>query len=401
MPTFEYSARDELGQVQTGVVDAASATIVVAQLRDRGWIVINVGEESAADRRPQRRLWSRLLGPRNVQVELSFRQLAVMLRGGISLLSGMQTIATQSDSRAVQACYEELIYEVEQGRSLSDALESMSAFPEFAVRLTRVGERTGVLETVLVRAADMMRSRRQTVREILTALTYPVIVIVAAGGATIYMVTTLIPKLTALLEGLGKPLPPITQSLVDISDFALAWGATVGFASLFAAICFIAVYLTRGGRLFFDRLALRIPIVGRIFQLSGTLTFSQTLGGLLQSGVPMLDALVTVQQMHSNEYFASLVQRARDAIIRGNNLADALRVRNAFMPLLATMTAVGEESGNLDEVLAEVTEFHQSRLSSLIQTLSAWITPAIIVLVGGVVGYVYIAFFLGMFAIAS
>lgn len=401
MPTFEYSARDDQGQVQVGVVDAASAAIVASQLRDRGWIVVNVAEESIAERRPQRGLWSRLLGPRNVQVELSLRQLAVMLRGGISLLSGMQTIATQSDSRAVQICYEELIDEVEQGRPLSDALESIAAFPNFAVRLTRVGERTGVLETVLVRAADMMRSRRQTVREILTALTYPVIVIVAAGGATIYMVTTLIPKLTALLEGLGKPLPPITQSLVDISNFALAWGSTVAITSLFAAACFIAVYLTRGGRLFFDRLALRIPIVGRIFQLSGTLTFSQTLGGLLQSGVPMLDALVTVQQMHSNEYFASLVQRARDAIIRGNNLADSLRVRNAFMPLLATMTAVGEESGNLDEVLAEVTEFHQSRLSSLIQTLSAWITPAIIVVVGGIVGYVYIAFFLGMFAIAT
>ncbi len=401
MPSFAFSARDANGQPQTGTMDAGSAAMVASQLRERGWLVLKIWQEQEAAAADKARGWlDGLLGPRGVQVELSLRQLAVMLRGGISLLAAMETIASQSDNKAIRNTYNQLIDQVQQGRALSDALEDQPGFPSFLVRLVRVGERTGIQETVLVRGANMMRARRDTLRDIAAALTYPLIVILAAGGATLYMVTTLIPKLTKLLEGLGKPLPPITQSLVTVSNFFQTWGPTMFLAVGVATIAFIIIYMSQTGRIAIDRWALRIPIIGRIFRLSGTLTFSQTLGALVSSGVTVLDSLVTVQQMHSNQYFAEIVQRSRDAIIRGNNLADTLRVKNAYMPLLATMTAVGEESGNLDEVLDEVSQFHTSQLGALIKTLSAWVTPAIIVVVGSIVGYVYIAFFLGMFAIA-
>lgn len=401
MASFVFRARDDSGQTQTGVIDAPSPSFVASQLRDRGWVVINVNEQAdTAATGINKGRFGALFGPRSIHLELSLRQLAVMMRGGISLLSGMQTIATQSDSKAIRVVYEGLIDEVQQGLAFSDALASHPSFPNFVVRLVRVGERTGILESVLVRGADMIRTRRDTIREILTALTYPLIVLFAAGGATLYMITSLIPKLTKLLEGLGKPLPKVTQSLVTVSNFFQSWGPTVLAIVCFAVIAFIITYMTTNGRLLIDRWALRIPIVGRIFRLSGTLTFSQTLGTLLQSGVTVLDSLVTVQQMHSNAFFARIVQGCRDAIIRGNNLADSLRGKHAFMPLLATMTAVGEESGTLDEVLEQVSEFHQSQLSAMIKLLSAWVTPTIIIVVGSIVGYVYIAFFLGMFAIA-
>ncbi|MBM84788.1 MAG: hypothetical protein CMM47_02045 [Rhodospirillaceae bacterium] len=402
MPSFIFTARDNAGQPQTGVIEAASATMVQAQLRERGWIVVRINQQAEITVVSPPRNWvTNLLGPRSVDIELSLRQLAVMLRGGISLLSAMQTIATQSDSKTIRSTYGELVDQVQQGRSFSDSLETQPGFPRFLIRLVRVGERTGIQETVLVRAADMIRTRRDTVREIATALTYPIIVLIAAGSATAYMITSLIPKLSRILQSLGKPLPPITESLVKISSFFHAWGTSI-LAILGAAIVlFIVSYMSSGGRLFIDRWSLRLPLIGKIFRLSGTLAFSQTLGGLTQSGVTVLDSLVTVQQMHSNMYFSQIVQRSRDAIIRGNNLADTLRDRHAYMPLLATMAAVGEESGNLDDVMEQVSEFHQSQLSSMIKTLSAWITPAIIVVVGSIVGYVYIAFFLGMFAVAG
>ncbi len=401
MAAFIFSARDSTGQTQTGVIEAGSASLVASQLRDRGWLVLKIAQQTQDVSQAAARQWlAGMLGPRSIYVELSLRQLAVMLRGGISLLAAMQTIATQSESRAIRAVYNNLIDAVQQGVSLSEALATQPGFPDYLVRLVRVGERTGIQETVLVRGADMMRTRRETIREIATALTYPLIVLLTAGGATLYMVTTLIPKLTKLLEGLGKPLPPMTQSLVTVSNFFQTWGTTIMVGVGAAVIAFIVTYMSAAGRLFVDRWALRIPIIGKILRLSGTLTFSQTLGMLVSSGVTVLDSLVTVQQMHSNRYFAQIVQRSRDAIIRGNNLADTLRLRGAFMPLLATMTAVGEESGNLDEVLEQVSEFHTAQLKAMIKTLSAWVTPAIIVVVGSVVGYVYIAFFLGMFSIA-
>ncbi|MGI9468637.1 MAG: type II secretion system F family protein [Rubripirellula sp.] len=401
MTTFAFTARDNEGQAQQGLIEADTAARVTAQLRDRGWLVLNVREQIDTNASTKSSLAGALMTPRGIQVELSLRQLAVMLRGGISLLAAMQTIATQSDNRQIRSAYNDLIEKVQQGITFSDALESQPGFPNFLIRLVRVGERTGIQETVLVQAADMMHSRRETVREIAAALTYPAIVLVAAGGASLYMITSLIPKLSKLLEGLGKPLPPITQSLVTASNFVEAWGPLALLVLIAIAVSIIITYLSPTGRLAIDRFVLRIPVIGKIFRLSGTLTFSQTLSSLVSSGVTVLDALVTVQQMHANSYLANIVQRSRDSIIRGNNLADTLREKRAYMPLLATMTAVGEQSGNLDEVLEEVTTFHRSQLSGMISTLSAWVTPVIILVVGSIVGYVYIAFFLGMFAIAG
>lgn len=402
MPSFTFSARDNTGQAQTGVIEASSPAVVQSQLRDRGWIVIRINQQAEnVVASPPRNWENNLLGPRSVDVELSLRQLAVMLKGGISLLSAMQTIATQSESKAIRLAYDQLVDQVQQGRSFSDSLETQPGFPSFLIRLVRVGERTGIQETVLVRSADMIRMRRDTVREVATALTYPFLVLIAAGGATAYMITSLIPKLSRILQSLGKPLPPMTKSLLTISDFFQSWGTSIMAILGTAMVLFIVAYMSSGGRLFIDQWSLRIPLVGKILRLSGTLAFSQTLGTLTHSGVTVLDSLITVQEVHSNTYFSQIVRRSRDAIIRGNNLADTLRDRYAYMPLLATMAAVGEESGNLDDVMEQVSEFHQSQLTSMIKTLSAWITPTIIVVVGSIVGYVYIAFFLGMFAVAG
>ena len=402
MATFAYTARDESGQTQAGTTDAVAASMVVAQLRDRGWTVLNIertdGQAGEGLLSSFRKSFNQ---PRGIKVELSLRQLAVMLRGGISLLGAMQTIATQSDSRGVRLSYEQMIAEIEQGKNFSEALEAQSGFPELLVRLVRVGERTGLQEQVLVQAANIMRDRRKVLREILTALSYPAIVFIAAIGAAIFMMTTLIPKLVSLLDGLGKPLPPITRSLVVTAKFFEEWAPTMLLGLFITGIIVTALYLTPTSRLVMDRWVLRVPVIGKIFRLSGTLTFSQTLGTLVQSGVTVLDGLTTVKQMHANTYFALIAQNSRDSVIRGNNLADSLRQKGGYMSLLGTMTAVGEQSGTLDEVLEEVTNFHRAQLSGMIAFLSATITPAIIVAVGSVVGYIYIAFFVGMFAVAG
>lgn len=403
MPTFNFVARDDAGQTRTGTIEAASASVVASQLRTRGWIVVTLEEQFAdlVDDADRSALLRGLFAPRGVAVELSLRQLAVMLRGGVSLLSAMQTIATQSDSRAIRRSYASLIETVQAGRPLSEAIESQIGFPDFIAQLVRVGEQTGIQETVLVRAADMMRTRRETVREIGTALLYPLLVLSSALLATGFIATNLLPKLTALLESLGRPLPAITQSLITATNFFNEWIAQIVLVMILLAIAISLTWVSPSGRMLIERLSLRIPVIGRIFRISGTLTFSQSLSVLLRSGVSVLEALITVQEMHSSSYFASIVQRCRDAVIRGQDLANTLRVPGAFMPLLATMTAVGEESGTLDEVLNEVSDFHRSQLSSMIKTLSALVTPVIILVVGSVVGYVYIAFFVGLFSVAG
>ncbi|MAI35864.1 MAG: type II secretion system F family protein [Rubripirellula sp.] len=403
MPTFAFVARDDAGQTRSGAIEAATAALVATQLRTRGWIVVTLEQEDTGTSNKGLGAGSlkNLFAPRSVQVELSLRQLAVMLRGGISLLSAMQTIATQSDNRAIRRAYSALIKTVQAGQPLSQAVEAQRGFPDFLAQLVRVGEQTGIQETVLVRAADMMRTRRETLREVATALLYPLLVLLAAVAATGFIVTNLLPKLASLLESLGKPLPAITQSLITTSNFVNEWTMQIFIAIIVSAIGFLLTWLSPAGRIWVERSSLRIPIIGKLFRISGTLTFSQTLGVLVGSGVSVLESLITVQEMHTSTYFASIVQRSRDAIIRGQNLADTLRVPGAYMPLLATMTAVGEQSGTLDEVLEEVSNFQRAQLSAMIKTLGALVTPAIIVVVGAIVGYVYVAFFVGMFSVAG
>jgi type IV pilus assembly protein PilC len=404
MASFIYNARDPNGQSQTGLIEAANTGLALSQLRDRGWLVVSLNEELEEEDQSSGRSKMGIqgfLGPRNVQVELSLRQLAVMLRGGISLLAAMQKICEQSDSRAIRIVYSDLIDEVQRGLSFSEALESQPGFPAFVTRLVGVGERTGIQEDVLVQGADMMKSRREMVMDVVSALAYPFLIVVFISMAALYIVTTLIPKLTALLAGLGKELPPITASLVTASNYLQEWGPTILSAVGLFTVGFVVAWFTPQSRLLIDAFALRIPLLGKIFRLTGTLTFSQTMGTLLGSGVTVLDSLVTTQQMHTNTYLISIVQRSRDAIIRGNSLADSLRENWGYMPLLSTMVAVGEESGTLDEVLEEVSEFHKARLERLMKLFSAIITTGVIVCAGLLVAYVYIAFFVGMFAIAG
>ncbi len=403
MPTFAFVARDDAGQTRRGALEAANAAIVATQLRTRGWIVVTLEEQNsdARDRGTGAGSFKNLLAPRSTQVELSLRQLAVMLRGGISLLSAMQTIASQSDKRSIRRSYTEMIETVQSGQPFSQAIESQPGFPDFLAQLVRIGEQTGIQETVLVRAADMIRTRRETLREIGTALLYPLLVLLAAVAATGFIVTSLLPKLTDLLEALNRPLPAITQSLITTSNFVNEWITQIVIVFVLSTLAIVLTWLSPAGRMWIERVSLRIPVIGKLFRISGTLTFSQTLGALVGSGVSVLESLITVQEMHSSTYFASIVQRARDAIIRGQNLADTLRVPGAYMPLLATMTAVGEASGTIDEVLEEVSNFQRAQLSAMIKTLGALVTPVIIVVVGSIVGYVYIAFFVGMFAVAG
>ncbi|MEC9094722.1 MAG: type II secretion system F family protein, partial [Planctomycetota bacterium] len=164
---------------------------------------------------------------------------------------------------------------------------------------------------------------------------------------------------------------------------------------------FIVFYLSTPGRLAIDRLALRIPIIGKIFRLAGTVTFAQSLSVLLRSGISVIEGLLTVEQMHYNQFLAGCVRNSRENVTQGRSLASALSNSQGYMPLLPNMTAVGEQVGNLDEVMDEVATFHDEQLKTMIKSLSAWVTPATTIIVGSIVGYVYIAFFLALFAVAS
>lgn len=400
MPTFAFDARNDRGRPQSGREEAPSAAALAATLRGRGWLVLSLREVSVGDAGisldPRR-----LLRIRSVDVEFALQQIAVMLRSGMTLLSSLRTSAEQARRYKMRAALNSIADRIQQGSTFTEALAAHRGFPHLVVQLAKVGEQTGTLEVVLTRAAEALERKRLLVTQLVTALFYPLIVFVSAISVAGVLVFYVIPKLQVLLNALGRKLPPLTQNLIDVTHFLNTYLRPIGIGllALFAGI--IALYLWPPGRLFLDRNVLRVPLLGYLLRLAATVQFSHGLAILLRSGVTLVEALKTVAELHRNKFIGGLVSAAREEVIRGGSLAPALGTPGGFLPMLSKMTAVGEASGTLDDVLDEVARFHEGQLQATIRRLSVIIEPVIILVVGGIVGFVYIAFFMAIYSTAG
>ena len=327
--------------------------------------------------------------------------MAVMLRSGLTLLASLKTIAEYSRSRAMRHIWEDVAEKIQSGASLADAMAEQRCFSHMVIELVRVGEQTGILEQVVTRAGEAMERRRMLRNQLLTALFYPTLVFLLAIGVAVFMIVSLIPKLQVFLSAIGRKLPPLTQRLLDVSAFVQAHGLpiVIGLLALTAGV--IALYLLPASRLIMDRMILRLPVLGFLLRLSATVQFAHGLAVLLNSGITLVNGLQTVERQQRNRWAAGRIAYARQSVLRGGGLAEPLAVPGVFMPMLSRMVAVGESAGTLDEVLAEVAKFHENRLQSTIRLLSTIIEPVIVVAVGGIVGFVYISFFLALFAAAG
>jgi len=404
MPVYEFRAKSGAGVLEAGTREAASEAALVGELRGRGLFPLEVRPAAAAGvagglGAPS--LAERLLPPRSLDVELSLRQIAFMLRSGLPLLGALRTCARQSERPSMGRVWGRVAERIQEGASFQEALSEHRCFPRLALTMVGVGEETGVLDEVLVRASVTLERRRELQASVLTALTYPSIVVVLAVGVVAYIMVSLIPKLRVFLSGFGRKLPPLTQLLVDISTAVHAHAIEGAIALAIGVGAVAAVHAWPPGRLVIDRALLRIPIVGRILRIAATASFARTLGTLLQSGVLLTESLRTAEPLHANRHVAGVVAQARERVLEGSPIAEPLAQGGAFLPLLSSMVAVGEASGTLDDVLLEVATFHEQRLEAVIRRLSVILEPIVIIVVGGIVGFVYMAFFMAIYAIAG
>jgi len=402
MPVFTYLARDRSGQQRTATIESATRESAILALREQGLLPLKIEEakkESGAVK-------SFSLNPfayrafNSSDIEHEFHQIAVMLRSGISLLDALSL--TQKFCRVgARPTWERLAKRIQQGSSFKDALAEHKAFSEFTIQLIHVGEQTGHLGTVLDEAAKEVKSSRKLKKQIVTALRYPAFTLLFAVGLVIYMLTSIIPEIKKLLKIMGKPMPPVTQALIDTSDWVLANGLTIAVFLIAFIVVFIVLYHLPSSRWWIDKWALKLPLFGYVLRLSGTVLFSRAMGLLLRSGVVMVDALETMEKLHVNKYMASRIAFARSRVLQGSSLADPLETESGYMPLLLQMTRVGENSGMLDEILFEMTEYHDELLQQAIATLTGMIAPIMTIFVGGLVGFVYAAFLVAMFSAAG
>ena len=400
MPNYNYMARDRAGRILRGALIAESPNILRSTLQSLGMqlVSLDVRPEAMISWRAisQRCNPFRWLPPRSRDVEVALQQLAMMLRSGLDLLGALKTIKYQTSSPALARIMSQMIPEISRGQTLAAAMAQAAVFPPIAVQLVTVGEETGKLGQVLEQAAKHIAMRRTTVAEVRLALAYPVIVAVAAVAIAVYLVLAVIPELQKFLSSMGRKLPQMTQSLVDLSLWCQVNGATALVVLVSALVGLILVTQWPPGRMFIDACCLRLPIVGSILRLSGTATLAGSLAVMIRSGIKLVEALTITERLQANRVLAARVTAARQAVVRGEGFAQTLATPHGYVPMLASMLEVAQRTGQLEATLEDVAKYCQAELQAKIKRLSMLVEPAIIVFAGGIVGYVYMAFFMAL-----
>ena len=398
---FQATIKTTDGRRLTQTVDAADRVEALRQLHSGGAAVLSLAPTRTSGggwRLPDLRTFGK---PRTLDIEFGLRQLASMLKSGLSLLVALRTAAEQSGSRGGARVWNRIAGQIESGLTLHDAMRQQTCFDDYTLALVRVGEQTGELELTLRRAAEHLEQSREMRIMLVNALIYPVLVVVMTIGVVALMVVKVIPQIETFLSQANQSLPAITRWLLDFSNYVRGHIAPIAITLIAIPAVLFLIRRFPSGREQTDRAALYLPVSGRILRLSSTAVLARGLSILLESGVSLLDGLDTVSRLVRNLRLSKRLQAAKAAVISGESLAGALAAAPEFMPMLAKMTAVGESTGTLGGTLAEIADFHEMLLKNAIKRFGIIIEPVLIVLVGGIVGFVYTAFFMALFSIAT
>ena len=399
MSRFSYIARSESGSLTRGELVATSRMAAHAAINRLGSKPVSIAPITLGIpllSRLQSISWRDAFGVRSYDAELALQQLALMNRSGLGLIPSLQSVSQQTKSKVLKKIIGAMVDDLQNGKSLHFAMGKHRVFPRVLIRLIEVGEVTGKLADVMEQGANHMAQYRKRKIALITMLSYPLCVITAATAVSVYLVLVVIPKLQSFLTAMGRPLPAMTQSLLTFSQTMQSWAPMIVVAVLAFFGSVYTAYRQPRGRLLLDRWVLSIPILGSILRLSATITFSSTLDAMLRSGVSLLDALSAMETLHRNQHFALTVASIRQAVTRGQSLTAPLSRSKAYMPMLAQMMAIAEQTGKTTEILEQVTRFHEVQLQGTTKRLGSLIEPLLIVIIGGFVGYVYIAFFVAL-----
>jgi type IV pilus assembly protein PilC len=401
MPYFNYTIRDANGQTRSGKVEAPSAEELRKRLQAEGLQVIEITEDRKAPRVPAGGYGRVKLS----DLAIFARQFSTMLDAGVSLIRCLDVLQAQTSNARLRKILMDLSARVESGESLSRSMaRHPKAFSQLIIGLIRAGEVGGVLEESLQRISGFLEKDVELRRKIRSAMTYPVIVLLAAIGIVIFLVSWLVPQFVELFKELDiteDKMPAPTKFLVDLSAlFTQRWYVVIitVVAILIAYKLFVS---TRVGRRVADRVKLRVPVFGPLHHKIVMARFSRTMGTLLASGVPILQAMETVAGVVGNSIVSDAVIESRARIREGEKIADPLQRSKMFPPMVVHMVSVGEESGSLDHMLNKIADFYENEVEMTIASLTAAIEPVMIVLLGFIVGFIVISMFLPMIEVIS
>lgn len=398
MPQFQYTVRDNTGNVRTGTSDAESMDILKRRLSEQGFQVADVKQTARGKKKTEGGGFGKI---KLKDLSIFCRQFSTMIDAGVSLVRALDVLGEQTENPKLKRILREIQTEVESGQTLSKAMQRYPrVFNNLFIGLIRAGEVGGVLEEALQRLSHFLEKDMELKRKVKAALTYPAIVVVVAILIVLGLCTFIVPKFIELFRDLGvKELPWMTQFLVDFSDF-LKTRWYIGLAMIVIGWLAIKYFgTTRVGRRVIDRMKLKVPVFGKLGHRIALARFSRTLSTLLVSGVPILQALETVAGTVGNEIIAEAIMNARARIREGDKINEPLLKSKMFPPMVVHMISIGEESGALDQMLSKVAEFYEGEVESALASLTSAIEPIMIVFLGVCVGFIVIAMFLPLISV--
>ncbi len=399
MPKFKYSARNPRGEVVTGILDAENEKALVLKLRQQGLLITSTQE--VKDKVSLRRRFVKGVSGRD---RLLFtRQLATMVGANLPLDQCLDVLIQQSEEGPMRDVVTQVKQDVERGNTLSEALaKHPRVFSTLYVSMVKSGEASGNLDAILERLFGYLEKANVLIRRVKVALTYPAIVGAAAIVIVGVLIVFIIPKFAEIFAESEIPLPTLTKVLFGLGNFLLkniffililVIGTTGGLYHYFQN--------TEKGKWERDKLALRLPIIGSLLQKVALSRFTTTLGTLVASGVPILDALEIVSRTAGNRVIEKTLTESRERIRQGEKIGEVLKTSAVFPPLVTQMISVGEQAGALDKMLAKIGEFYDQEVDASVETLTSAIEPLLIIFLGFVVGSIVFAIFLPIFKMGS
>jgi general secretion pathway protein F len=398
VPLFEYTGLDSQGRKVSGRIDGTGRKLVTQQLREQGIFPTDLYEGTT----PQRnRRWADLLvrmQRSTAELSSATRQLATLLSAGLSLDSALGTVAEQTDQPLTARVLADVREEVIQGNPLHQGLAKHRAvFPDLYINMIQVGENSGTLDEALHRLADFLENQARTRSRIQAALAYPLLMSLVGSGVLAFLFVFVVPKITRMLQEMEMALPWPTLLLINLVDFLADWWWLLA-AGLAIIITLLQRYRsTEAGRLRTDQFLLKAPLFGRMLLLISTARFARTLGTLLQSGVPLLKALEIARNLLTNQVLSRAVATAMQRVQEGGSLAAAMRETAVFPPMLAQVTAAGEQSGKLEEMLFRVADTYEHQTDLSMTSMLSLLEPLMILFMGVVVGFAVLAILLPIF----
>lgn len=396
MANFAYSARTKTGAIEKGTLFAADRAAATASLSEKSLTPILVKEVAvASDGKPTGGFLARFkLGAKVKMADkvIFSRQFATMINAGVPIIQSLSILKEQTESKVLSGVIADLSKQVEGGSTLANALKQHpNVFNPIYVNMVRAGETGGILDQVLDRLATQQEKDAAIVSKLKGALTYPALLFSVAIGVFFLMMTVIVPKLTSVFAQSGTKLPIYTEILMAISKFLVQYAFFIIAAVVVGIIVFKRYISTPAGKRWLDYTLIKMPIFGPILMKVNVARFSRTFSSLMSSGISVLDAINATRDAIGSTVYKDLLEETAKQVKNGRPMSEPIRASKYFPPIVGMMISVGEETGQLDDILLKLAVFYEAEVDTVVASLSSILEPIIILILGGMVGVIAVA----------